>query len=184
MKWLYSICIAPWPKECVYIVYSIYVICTYCRYYADLTTCTPEGEALYNNDGTVVMNKLQVLSRTYPMVAAGSVSSYKFRPKSAYFDMVYDPMVAPSGADTDGALENQYSTIVYYNHEEHYPYGVQVEVMVDEAASMEVTIQCALDRYVVLQAIATTDGDMQSTVHVQLRPCKAIGKCTCKTLNY
>lgn len=108
------------------------------KYYNDITTCTPEGEALYTNDGVPCEHKLRVLSRTYPMAVAGALGEYKFHTgqsaeltaPSGMFTMDYEPWAgATSNATTATSLcPVSRTTSVYYNEELYYPKGVQVDI--------------------------------------------------------
>ena len=130
------------------------------KYYEDITTCTPSGESLYTNEGDVCMDKLRILSRTYPMAVAGAIGSYDFHLRNAEFNLIYH-----TAADDD---ETARTTVIYYNRDVHYPYGVKIET------SSAATITC--------------DGMYANIVHekgqaidmtVLMKPCHVAEQCAC-----
>jgi hypothetical protein len=149
------------------------VLC--CRYYHDITTCTPEGETMYNADGTVVESKLRVLSRTYPQFTAGTLKGFQFDTASAHFSMTYTPLPTLSPADKE-----RRSTVIYYNQELHYQNrGVQVQVQLsDDAATAEdvFAVRCSAANQVTIVQTAAYQGDATVTVS----RCKGT-KCTCSS---
>ena len=59
------------------------------KYYHDITTITPQGETLYSNNDKVSYEKLAILSRTYPQTVAGTIISYNFKKKNAFFELIH-----------------------------------------------------------------------------------------------
>ena len=166
------------------------------KYYSDITTCTPEGEALYNNNGTVSENKLRVLSRTYPMAVAGTLSSYNFRVELAgLFTMEYLPWVT-SSAEYSTSTASSRTSILYYNEELYYSKGVHVQVKynsvssgdtIDEDAlpdASKVDIICHEHQAIFLTHSNTyTEHTQDISVKVTLTPCVTDNRliCTCSS---
>lgn len=125
------------------------------KYYEDITTCTPSGESLYNNDGSVCEDKVRILSRTYPQAVAGLIHEYNFNLRTAEFSLSYTSQ--PTQGDT----------VIYYNRQVHYPTGVVVQV------TDGVSVSCDDNMYVTL----THDGQMD--IAVTLTPCVSGQACTC-----
>lgn len=84
---------------------------------------TPEGETLYNGDGTINEHKLRILSRTYPQAVAGTIQSYNFDIHSANFTLKFTPKSALPEGDRFSA-----SSIIYFNRELYYQHGVHVSI--------------------------------------------------------
>lgn len=146
------------------------------KYYQDITTCTPVGESLYNADGTVVDDKLKVLSRTYPQAVAGSNIEYSFDQVSAHFELSYNLLSA--------LPENELAstTVVYFNRQYHYPFGAQIEVtLAGGEAPVEVACGKLLDEgFVYFKQTDVTDST--DPVSITMTPCtlREMSSCTCK----
>ena len=169
------------------------------KYYQDLTTSTPVGEALYNNDGTVVQDKLLVLSRTYPMAVAGNIIAYSFyaeaprlpndhdiNRRNGHFELTYQPWLSAASADLTSR-----TTEIYYNSELYYPYGVHVSFDISESnqpyvpvVNANIEVICHSESMIL---VVHTDKPTYSTsaeVKVTLTPCleehKGTYLCTCQ----
>lgn len=160
------------------------------KYYEDLTTCTPTGESLYQEDGTVCEHKLRVLSRTYPQAVAGSLDMYHFNPLDARFTLKYSLVTAAERATqprsgTEGLQSaDGLTTVVYFNRDLYYPHGANVEVVtIDGTPSTEVKVSCARTSSLIslVQAEPTAD-NAATAVTVTLSACRVndITTCTCK----
>jgi len=142
------------------------------KYYNDLTTCTPEGEALYMADGTVVESKLRVLSYTYPQITAGQIVSYNFDPITAKFQMEFTPFATANKMSVND---------IYYNNELHYHrMGVVVDIQPEEYKGM-FDVKCANrlnNNHILLTQ--TQDNSLSANVIVSLRRCNPTAEtCTC-----
>jgi endoglycosylceramidase len=148
------------------------------KYYEDLTTCTPQGESLYNEDGTVNQHKITLLSRSYPQAVAGTVKNYMYHVATKQLDVTYTPLATVP--TTKAAAQ----TDLYVNQELSYPHGLNVEVTLSNGqdAKEVVSVQCptrlAKNHVLIQQTAAVTDAD----VSVKVTACTLLEKetCTCK----
>lgn len=139
------------------------------KYYQDLTTCTPEGEGLYNPDGTIVMDKMLILSRTYPQSVSGAVKSHSFDEITKLFNLEYT--LSPSTTTSTPPPP----TVISYSKEIHYPNGIQVEVSSCEDNTACLSVKCAADGLVELTHASGSTG----SVTVKISACKDQSQCTC-----
>ncbi len=156
------------------------------KYYQDITTCTPVGESLYDENGEIVMDKLRVLSRSYPQIVAGAVQSYHFNMETAKFDLTFTPLASVSLSSGATAKEAEpYTSELYVNREIYYPHGVSVTF----SSQAEIfAVQCSSGSNVIqLVQQSNSDASAPSTdVTVSLAPCGLFGDketsiaCTCK----
>lgn len=154
------------------------------KYYQDLTTCTPEGESLYNADGTACEDKLLVLSRTYPQATAGSLDNYSYHVESKRFNMQFSPYAA-----IDGLAADEVTTVIYTNQELAYPKGFHVKLSssssTDPTKVFNVECPSRIDTNIdahhlrLVQTAAVVEG---TSINVDIEPCSllTIGSCTCK----
>jgi hypothetical protein len=96
------------------------------KYYNDITTCTPEGEALFYSNGTACESKLRALSRTYPIAVAGSIDNFSFDAESAIFTLSYTPLADLTISDDPTSK----STEIYFNAQLFYSSGANVDLLV------------------------------------------------------
>ena len=162
------------------------------KYYNDITTCTPEGEALYLNNGTVAQDKLRVLSRTYPEVTAGTLLNYSFHVElTGMFTMNYQPWV---GSASTSAIDSPLARVssVYYNEELYYPKGVHVKLSYSDVTSGQsiddtdlpegtlVEVLCRDHRNVdLIQSASTAEAAQNIAVKVVISPCVSSNRLTC-----
>ncbi|XXQ34777.1 Glycoside hydrolase family 5 domain-containing protein [Plasmodiophora brassicae] len=94
------------------------------KYSDDVTTQSGDGEGLFNADGSIQMEKLRALSRTYAPAVQGRIHSMAFDATAAAFHLEFtlDPSVA---ADTE----------IYFNEDLHYPNGYRVVLAPPDAVS-------------------------------------------------
>lgn len=151
------------------------------KYYQDITTCTPQGESMYNEDGTVCMDKLRILSRTYPMVTAGDLKSFEFHLETARFTMEYQTSSANNNnnavSDSVAASERD-TTTIYVNRDVHYPHGVHVDTSVSSSDS-SVSVTCSHTSGLISLKHTGADGD----VSVKITACTLkddISACNCR----
>lgn len=131
------------------------------KYYNDITTCTPSGESLFNNDGTPAVKKLETLTRPYPSAVAGTIVDYDFNIKTYKFQLSYT-VAAANAAKPE--LEAK-TTVIRLNPSSHYPKGVRI--IVEGSAAQSVKLDCSSGpaRISLIQAEgAGVDGDVQVTV--------------------
>lgn len=148
------------------------------KYFQDLTTQTPVGESLYNPNGTVVVDKLKILCRTYPQTIAGNNFTYKYSFEEAKFDLTMKPLESIDIQNNpDGA-----TTIIYFNREYIHPNGVQVTI--DGSSDYKITCGTAdskLDNsgliYITQQIALPSD----SSISITVTSCRGIptASCTC-----
>jgi len=84
------------------------------KYFDDITTISGPKESLYNTNGSLQLQKLTALSRTFCPAIAGTPMSMRFEPSTGAFRVRYM-------TDFDTRL---LPTEIYLNHEIHYPAGV------------------------------------------------------------
>jgi endoglycosylceramidase len=141
------------------------------KYYQDITTCTPTGESLYNEDGSIVDHKLRILSRSYPQAVAGSIESYHFEEVLGTFSMKYSLLADVSSGSAE--------TEIYINRDMYYPHGAHVTVSAGETSLDGVlTTACAhLNNIVTLTQTAASTANVTVTV----KPCvPLLGACNCR----
>jgi endoglycosylceramidase len=152
------------------------------KYYEDLTTCTPLGESLYDAAGEVCLDKLQVLSRTYPQAVAGTLHSFHFDVHTAAFTMEYSPLAVVSEIEGEKDVLGRTSE-VYFNRELFYPHGVRV--VLEGNASSVISVKCPSVRSgdSVLQLVQTASlPSDDAIVSVSITKCHSAldAACTCK----
>ncbi len=115
------------------------------KYYQDITTCTPEGESLYQGDGTVCLHKLKILSRTYPQATAGTLGPYSFDPLTGHFAMGWTQLPSSSIANDVTKADVARTTVLYINRELFYSHGANVLITnnVDGSVVDNMTVQCS-----------------------------------------
>lgn len=151
------------------------------KYFQDITTITPEGEGLFNSDGTVHEDKLRVLSRTYPQALAGSDGSYRFDAATANFQMRFALLSTDASGTVEQLSEEQRTTEVYVNRPLHYPHGLLVEVSGDGAAALQV--QCPKTADDDLLRIVQQPEPLLEQLQVEVKISKCVPllqKCTCE----
>jgi len=157
------------------------------KYYQDLTTCTPEGESLYNADGTVCTDKLNVLSRSYPQATAGKLLSYHYSIETKKFTMEYQPWSSVDGSSLDGLGT---VTEIYVNRDMTFTNGFQVKITSNGPnAASAVQVQCpsiVKDRNLLSikqssLVSALSDGTAE-VLSVEISHCSLtdMSACTCK----
>ena len=149
------------------------------KYFQDITTCTPEGEALYFNNGTVCTDKLRVLTRTYPKAVAGHTISYEFSMITAEFMLSYYPLSISLDKGSTA-----HTTQIYFNRELNYPHGVQVDLSFQSALNFDASafsVHCSDDGIHVLIIQNSLVSDSTVVLNLRLTRC-AVGSsahCTC-----
>lgn len=133
------------------------------KYYNDLTTCTPSGESLFNNDGTPATHKLDTLTRPYPGAVAGSIGDYGFDPKTSIFHLTYS--VSTLGPT---ATEEARTTVVRLNPAMHYPNGVRVAIAGSAAAAVKFACASGPASISLIQREGEGEG---GTVELTVLPC-------------
>jgi len=141
------------------------------KYYEDLTTCTPSGESLFNNDGSVNKDKLLALSRTYPSAVAGMTKDWSFSTETGRFDFSYTTLPAASASSASSARVTE----IRFNAELYYPHGMHVELSGADASLIQVqcpvtTASSTENNYLSLaQKVGDADGGQEVVVVVS--PC-------------
>jgi hypothetical protein len=92
--------------------------------YHDITSSSGPIESFYDADGSLQLNKLASLSRTYAPAIAGRPLLMKFDTKTKQFDLVYKYNAGTSG-----------NTEIYLNEAIHYARGFNVTLVPQNAAS-------------------------------------------------
>lgn len=156
------------------------------KYYEDLTTCTPQGESLYNEDGSVNAHKLTLLSRSYPQAVAGKLDSYAFHPVTKQFDAQFAALTGEAFTNATPAVAR--TSDFYLNQALSYPHGFQVElsfVSSGEDAKGFFDVQCpnketqTQNHLTLLQTTALPSVD---SIALKVTACGILHKdtCTCK----
>jgi len=141
------------------------------KYYQDLTTCTPSGESLFNDDGTPAKEKLDILTRPYPAAIAGKLESYAFFDANNAFVLKYSLLTT---LPPDSGMVAP--TIVRLNAAAHYPHGLSVVVTGPGAGSL--TFQCVdISTLLLMQVAAVTAA--AAAVEVTLSGDCVGEKCSC-----
>jgi len=84
-------------------------------------------EGIYEgHNGTLQLNKVKCLSRTYPQAVAGQLLAFRYDPSTAAFDMVFVPNASISAP-----------TIIFVNEAFHYPSGYTVDVTPSDGVTIE-----------------------------------------------
>lgn len=159
------------------------------KYYEDLTTCTPVGESLYNEDGSVNEHKLTVLSRTFPQATAGRINEYSYHLLAKAFEFSYTPL--DSATFSAAKNEEAKTTRVYLNHDLSYPNGFHVQVKVagkevaPDTTEDGISFSCPSLRqknYLTLQQTKALDLQEDEFVELRILPCEKFvpGVCSCK----
>ncbi|RYH31967.1 hypothetical protein EON65_01505 [archaeon] len=149
------------------------------KYYQDITTCTPQGESLYNADGTVCEDKLKILSRTYPQAVAGDIVNYKYTTRNGDFEMTFLPL----NKDYLGLASDEGKvTIIYVNTDMTYPRGLDVNLTSTNDVSQVFEVSCPST---VLKTGRNEVRIKQLTsfideVKVEIMACKMAGSCSCR----
>lgn len=146
------------------------------KYFQDITTCTPQGESLYGEDGQPVPHKLAILSRTYPQAVAGALASYEYSVHNGDFKMDYAPMSAPEGVP-------QQPTVIFVNRAQTYPLGLSVKLSsedssADPSGSFEVRCPTATSSEVHIQQLAHWASNLQVSISACRSPLR--GDCSCR----
>lgn len=157
------------------------------KYYEDLTTCTPVGESLYNEDGSVCIDKVKVLSRTYPTAIAGSPISYHFNPVTSKFTLELIPLseVSKNPRNKGDAA----TTSLYYNKELYYSHGVNVNIngvtgagdaVVDVSSSFTTSCSRLSSGFIDIQQTEGLIGDVKVTIALDACRVNDLKTCQCK----
>ena len=156
------------------------------KYFQDITTCTPEGEGMYGEDGEVSTHKLRVLSRTYPQATAGTLESFDFSSLTGVFSLSYTLLGGDSTSTSEEEAKEKYTTRVYVNRELFYPQGFSVEVEGEGAEQITATCPAATAAARETQLLLTQrqpeeggEGGAGPSVTVRVRPCLLGSRCTC-----
>ncbi|KAL5482104.1 hypothetical protein EMCRGX_G022389 [Ephydatia muelleri] len=99
---------------------------TYWQYkgYGDITTQSDTGEGLWFNNGTLDVDKLKLLSRTYAQAVAGRYVSQSFNAANGDFVLTFEANVTISSP-----------TVIFLNEQLYYPNGYSVMIVPSNAAS-------------------------------------------------
>lgn len=160
--------------------------------YEDITTITPKGETLFNDDGTVCIDKLRILSRTYPQRVAGILDSFEFNVKTAIFNMKYQLR-----SDTTISTSQLYYTSeiyvnrdLFYHTPSHVASGSDssvistggVHIELSEGADKYIEIVCGENIIQLIQTQTTTTtlpNNNDHMIEVKISPCHVTLTCTC-----
>eukprot|EP00981_Chlorochromonas_danica_P009322 scaffold2613_cov159-Ochromonas_danica.AAC.9 len=155
------------------------------KYYQDITTCTPQGESLYEDDGDVCEDKLRVLSRTYPQAVAGLIDSYSFDIRNGKFLMEYEPWLDIGFQE---ASETGKVTAIYVNRELVYPHGLSVKLTSsDDSVEQAFQVSCPPLSNKSKAASVVQVKQLQgfaSSVQIAIESCsvKEAAACTCPSI--
>lgn len=134
------------------------------KYYEDYTTAD-SAEPLYNRDGTLEVEKLKVLSRTYAQAVAGVPINMGFDSKSADFYFIYE-------ANATQAVQNL-PTEIYLNEALHYPGGFDIEVLPSDCMEAKKVEQNRIHVVPTRQSLRMVDGKLawacSSSIEVRIQ---------------
>ena len=99
---------------------------TYWQYkgYGDITTQSNTGEGLWFSNGTLDVDKLKLLSRTYAQAVAGRYVSQLFNTANGDFVLTFEANVSISSP-----------TVIFLNEKLYYPNGYSVMIVPSNATS-------------------------------------------------
>lgn len=135
----------------------------------------------------ICMDKLKVLSRTYPMATAGTLVSYEFNYHTLDFNMEYTPLAVLNNGTpgtANGDDDKAHTTEIFYNKDTFYTNGINVEVTGALATSMKVIcpkiIGGSHSIVSIVQTAAITEADTGNT-KVKISACRnpIAALCTC-----
>eukprot|EP01038_Epipyxis_sp_PR26KG_P014384 gene14384-19301_t len=152
------------------------------KYYQDITTCTPQGESLFEADGSVCEDKIKVLSRTYPQAVAGKIVNYSFDRVSSLFHMDYYATTSTGPSSTSQTSE------IYFNRDLYYPHGVRVTVNVEDGQTNAIDVVCpsikdSTKGSNIIHLVNSNNVNSSLLISVELAKCGLADKsdsCTCK----
>lgn len=87
------------------------------KYYNDITTQSGPSEGFWDGSGTLLVDKVKALSRTYAPVVQGVATAMSFDSDTAAFQLSYN---------TDRTYENNANTLIFLHSEYYYPNGFNV----------------------------------------------------------
>lgn len=145
------------------------------KYYNDLTTCTPSGESLFNNDGTPSQHKLETLTRPFPEAVAGSTTEYGFDLKTAKFHLSY---TVRRGDASSADLEAR-TTVVRLNPAMHYPSGVRISISGSAGTAVKFVCASGPASISLIQSEGQESETKGGTVELTVEPCGADTAETC-----
>jgi len=159
------------------------------KYYEDLTTCTPQGESLYDADGSVNAHKLTLLSRSYPQAVAGKVDSYTFHPVTKQFDVQFVGITAENWNNAESSPAIARTSDFYLNQALSYPHGFTVDLTfpsTGQDATGYFVVNCpnkaeqSLNHLTLLQTTALSTA--ADSIALKVTACGILHKeaCTCK----
>jgi hypothetical protein len=134
----------------------------------------------------VCQNKLEVLSRTYPQIVAGTIVDYSYQVKTRAFALQFHPW---SGDQFTQAKEEGRKSEVYVNRELSYPHGLAVAVTASDSSDVSTVLsyKCpsplekALN-YNLLEVTQVGAADPAVTYKVEVHACTPLNKdqCSCR----
>lgn len=146
------------------------------KYFQDLTTSTPVGESLFNNDGSPSIEKLNILTRPFPSAIAGHLGSFGFETSNGInvFTLRYSLLTAVvPGASTTSKT----TTVINLNGPMHFPKGLLASVSGPGAA--KVTLFCVDASHIQLVQSAEASMPEEAAVTVTLSSDCQGKNCTC-----
>lgn len=138
------------------------------KYFHDITTSTPVGESLFNNDGTPAVEKLSILTRPYPSAIAGSLSSYSFDTKEG-LKLSYS-LLKKLPSNQEAA-----TSVINMNKAMHFPQGLSISVTGSGAANT--IVRCVDNSSIEIVQTAGVDGE--GAVDVTISSSCSDSGCTC-----
>jgi hypothetical protein len=148
------------------------------KYFADITTCTPEGEGFYDENGELYEDKVKVLSRAYPQIIAGQIDNYNFADVTRKLKLEY-VLVDTSDSSIAHDVESL-TSVVYVNKQYDFKVGAKVTINSNQD---KVDVSC--DDYTtngLIQIIQKSDTivEANSLLSLEISPCILAEACTCK----
>ncbi len=148
------------------------------KYFQDITTCTPEGEGFYDEDGELYEDKVKVLSRAYPQIIAGAIDNYNFADVTRKLTLEY-VLVDTSDSNVTHDTESL-TSVIYVNKQYDFKVGAKVTINSNQD---KVTVSC--DNYTtngLIQIIQKSDIPVLAStlLSLEIEPCLFAEACTCK----
>lgn len=149
------------------------------KYFQDITTSTPVGESLFNNDGSPSVEKLNILTRPFPSAIAGHLGSFGFEAAAngvSVFTLEYSLLTAVAPGAGDSASISS-TTIINLNGPMHFPKGLLASVSGPGAAKL--TVSCVDASHIQLVQSSNASTPEEATVTVTLSSDCQGKSCTC-----
>jgi len=122
------------------------------KYYNDPTTAGGSAESFYFPNGTLMTEKVNVLSRTFAQSVAGTITKQSFNIDSAIYELEWIVNATISQP-----------TVIYFNNEAYYPNGYDISLSSPSSFNVTETNTNYLELYPINQN-DKNDGEIMSLI--------------------